>query len=174
MIWGRLGLGKRKTEAGHSVLPAARRVSAPGCWAIGGAGGWDTDTLGRGTVCVSQCVCVGGAEKLIGPPIATVTAVGLQVRWGGASNRRDGVSEALLVLTLRYQTWTFACLSQEADGSGCFCPGPGPTPHGRARGSLPVRFKNSEGCARFHIYASAVPEGSETAKVGESELRSHS
>ena len=53
MIWGRLGLGKRKTEAGHSVLPAARRVSAPGL--LGNWRGWG---MGHGYPGKGNCVRV--------------------------------------------------------------------------------------------------------------------
>lgn len=54
VFWMRFGLGGQEHGCGGpAVSPAALRVSAPGGWAIGGAG--ETDRYSSG---VQDCVCV--------------------------------------------------------------------------------------------------------------------
>lgn len=75
-LWG------RNPGAGDSALPGARRVSAPGCWAIGGAEKRDTDS--GGGVCDRDRVtdCTLHHDR---------NSQGLQVRWSGAADERHPV-----------------------------------------------------------------------------------
>lgn len=143
----RLRLGKENTEAGNSVLPAAPRVSAPGCWAIRGAGGWDTDTMGWG----NMCVCVRETETETDtdwtPHLHYSQGRAGAVGWGFQPARPGlgGPSSSFPALPNLDLRWPLS----RGRWKRVFLPRPGPTPHGRARGSLPRRFKTSEGYTSF-------------------------
>lgn len=123
-----------KPGRGRLILPAALRVTAPGCWVIREGGERDTDSLG-----VRGLRAGKGESNRHWTLYRNLNGGRLQVPWRGATRETDRVSKTLLVFTPNYQTVTFSHLSPKRQVEAGVC-APQPYAHAaRAHTGLPPR-----------------------------------